>query len=63
MNKIPNSNVVFANEYKTSYYIKNAIKAPNIYIGDYTYYDAPVDPTEFGDKLVIVKFCSIVCGS
>lgn len=75
MNKIPNPNDVFANEYKTSCYIKNVIKAPNIYIGDYTYYDDPVDPTgfednnvlfnwpEFGDKLVIGKFCSIACGS
>ena len=75
MNNIPNPNDVFPNEYKTSCYIKNVITAPNIFIGDYTYYDDPVDPTgfeknnvlfnwpEFGDKLIIGKFCSIACGT
>lgn len=47
MNMIPNPNVVFPNEYKTSCFIKNIIKAPNIIIGDYTYYDDRVDPTGF----------------
>lgn len=71
MKKIPNPNEVFPNEYKTSCFIKNVIKAPNIIIGDYTYYDDNKDPTgfeknnvlfnypEFGDKLIIGKFCSI----
>ncbi|HBG10989.1 MAG TPA: chloramphenicol acetyltransferase, partial [Clostridium sp.] len=48
--------------------------APNIFVGDYTYYDDPVDPTafersnvlfnwpEFGDSLYIGKFCSIASG-
>lgn len=75
MYNIPNPNVVFPNEYKTSCYIKNVITAPNIFIGDYTYYDDPVDPTgfeknnvlfncpDFGDKLIIGKFCSIACGT
>lgn len=75
MNMIPNPNVVFPNEYKTSCFIKNVIKAPNIIIGDYTYYDDPVDPTgfeknnvlfnypEFGDRLIIGKFCQIACGT
>lgn len=52
-------------------FYKNVIKAPNIIIGDYTYYDDNKDPTgfeknnvlfnypEFGDKLIIGKFCSI----
>lgn len=52
-------------------YIKNVVKSPNVFIGDYTYYDDPVDSTkfeehcvlfnwpEFGDKLVIGKFCAI----
>lgn len=75
MNMIPNPNVVFPNEYKTSCFIKNIIKAPNIIIGDYTYYDDRVDPTgfeknnvlfnypEFGDRLIIGKFCQIACGT
>ncbi|MBU5310962.1 CatB-related O-acetyltransferase [Tissierella carlieri] len=75
MHNIPNPNIVFPNEYKTSCYIKNVITAPNIFIGDYTYYDGPVDPTgfeknnilfncpDFGDKLIIGKFCSIACGT
>ena len=51
------------------------VTAPNIQIGDYTYYDDPVDPAgfeqnnvlfnypEFGDRLIIGKFCSIACGA
>lgn len=74
-NKIPSPDIIFPNEYKTSCYIKNVVKAPNIFIGDYTYYDDPVSPTEFeknnvlfnypefGDKLIIGKFCSIACGT
>ena len=50
------------------------VTAPNIFVGDYTYYDDPVDPTafernnvlfnwpEFGDRLIIGKFCSIASG-
>jgi len=75
MNRIPDANAVFPNEYKTSCFIKNIIKAPNIMVGDYTYYDDPVDPTgfeqnnvlfnypEFGDRLIIGKFCQIACGT
>lgn len=75
MNKIPDPNEVFPNEYKTSCFIKNVVKAPNISIGDYTYYDDAVDPTsfeknnvlfnypEFGDRLVIGKFCAIASGT
>lgn len=75
MNTIPDANAVFPNEYKTSCFIKNIIKAPNIMVGDYTYYDDPVDPTgfeqnnvlfnypEFGDRLIIGKFCQIACGT
>ncbi|MDE5729727.1 MAG: CatB-related O-acetyltransferase, partial [Clostridia bacterium] len=51
--------------------IKNVVNAPNIIIGDYTYYDDDVAATEFernnvlfnypefGDKLIIGKFCQI----
>ena len=75
MSKIPDPNAVFPNEYKTSCFIKNVVTAPNITVGDYTYYDDAVDPTgfeknnvlfnypEFGDRLVIGKFCAIASGT
>ena len=75
MKNIPDPNEVFPNAYGTSCFIKNVVTAPNIIIGDYTYYDDPVDPTgfeknnvlfhcpEYGDKLIIGKFCSIACGT
>lgn len=47
MNKIPAPNEIFPNEYKTSCFIKNVITAPNIIVGDYTYYDDALAPTEF----------------
>jgi virginiamycin A acetyltransferase len=51
-------------------YLKNVIKNPDIIVGDYTYYDDPVDSEGFernvlyhypfmGDKLIIGKFCAI----
>lgn len=75
MTNIPDPNTVFPNEFKTSCFIKNIITAPNIIVGDYTYYDDTEDPTgfernnvlfnypEFGDKLIIGKFCSIASGT
>lgn len=75
MSHIPDPNVVFLNAYKTSCFIKNVITAPNITVGDYTYYDDAVDPTgfeknnvlfnypEFGDHLIIGKFCQIASGT
>lgn len=75
MTNTPDSNAVFPNEFKTSCFIKNIITAPNIIVGDYTYYDDTEDPTgfernnvlfnypEFGDKLIIGKFCSIASGT
>lgn len=51
-------------------FLKKIIKNPNIIVGDYTYYDDPVDSENFernvlylfpfiGDKLIIGKFCAI----
>lgn len=72
---LPDPDAVFPNEYGTSCYIKNVVKAPNIQIGDYTYYDDPAEPAgfeqnnvlfnypEFGDRLIIGKFCSIAAGT
>lgn len=73
--QIPDTDAIFPNEYQTSCFIKNVVKAPNIHIGEYTYYDDPKDPTgfernnvlfnwpEFGDRLFIGKFCAIACGT
>ena len=74
MSCIPSPDVIFPNEYKTSCFIKNVVTAPNITIGDYTYYDDVNDPTgfeknnvlfnypEFGDHLIIGKFCMLRTG-
>ncbi|KAB8145780.1 Vat family streptogramin A O-acetyltransferase [Chloroflexia bacterium SDU3-3] len=51
-------------------FIKNTVTNPNIIIGDYTYYDDPVDSENFernvlylfpmiGDRLIIGKFCAL----
>ncbi|PWK09719.1 Vat family streptogramin A O-acetyltransferase [Pantoea ananatis] len=51
-------------------FIKNTVRNPNIIVGDYTYYDDPLDAENFernvlyhypfiGDKLIIGKFCAI----
>ena len=51
-------------------YIKNVITRPTIMVGEYTYYDDPVDSEGFekhvthhydfnGDRLIIGKFCAI----
>lgn len=75
MSNVPNPDVIFPNEFKTSCFLKNVITAPNIIVGDYTYYDDPVDPAgfernnvlfnypEFGDRLIIGKFCAIASGA
>lgn len=70
---IPNPNDIYPNEYKTSCFIKNVVKAQNISIGEYTYYDdinsidfeknnVLFNYPEFGDRLIIGKFCQIASG-
>lgn len=57
-------------------YLKNAVRSPNITVGDFTIYnDFQHDPRDFqknnvlyhypinGDRLSIGKFCSIACGA
>lgn len=75
MLNIPDPNVIFPNEYGASCFVKNVVHAPNIEIGDYTYYDDDTDPTgfernnvlfnypEFGDRLIIGKFCALAQGT
>ena len=75
MSFIPDPNAVFPNAYGTTCFIKNVVTAPNITIGAYTYYDDDTDPTgfernnvlfnwpEFGDHLIIGKFCAIAQGT
>ena len=72
---LPDPNQIFPNEYKTSCFVKNVVKTPNVQIGDYTYYDDSTFPTdfeknnilfnypEFGEKLIIGKFCQIASGT
>lgn len=59
MQNIPDKNAIFPNEYHTSCFIKNVVTAPNIQIGDYTYYDDATDPTGFEKTM----FCSIIRNS
>lgn len=73
--KLPDPNAIFPSAHKTICFIKNVITAPNIFVGDYTYYDDAKDPAgfeknnvlfnwpEFGDRLMIGKFCSIASGA
>ena len=75
MIKIPNPNTIFPNDYGTTCFVKNVVKAPNVTIGDYTYYDDDKHPEdfeknnilfnypEFGDHLMIGKFCQIASGT
>lgn len=56
-------------------FLKHVVTAPNISVGDYTYYADPDDPTGFeknnvlfncpvfGDRLIIGKFCAIASGT
>ena len=68
------SKALFANEYLTSCFIKNVVKASHVEIGEYTYYDDEdaihyeknnilFNYPEFGDHLIIGKFCSIASGT
>jgi virginiamycin A acetyltransferase len=55
-------------------FLRNAVDRPNIEIGEFTYYDDPVEPERFadkciryhfdflGDRLVIGRFCALGTG-
>ncbi|KAM3093546.1 CatB-related O-acetyltransferase [Phormidesmis sp. 146-35] len=49
-------------------FLKNCVMSPNIIVGDFSYYDDPIDPQGFernvlynygSDRLIIGKFCAI----
>ncbi|KAM3102591.1 CatB-related O-acetyltransferase [Phormidesmis sp. 146-12] len=49
-------------------FLKNCVTSPNIIVGDFSYYDDPIDPQDFernvlynygSDRLIIGKFCAI----
>lgn len=72
MNPSPD-NLYLNSDIKRTIFLKKIITNPNIIVGDYTYYDDPVDPHRFesnvlyhfdfiGDKLIIGKFCQIASG-
>ena len=54
--KNPDPNVVFPNEYKTSVFLKNVVSAPNISVGDYTYYDSAEHPENFEKTQVLFNY-------
>lgn len=56
MNGIPSPDVVFPNQYGTSCFLKNVITAPNIQVGDYTYYDHESDPAGFEKHNVLFNY-------
>ena len=70
----PDPNQIYPNpNIKQVVYIKNVITRPNIFVGDYTYYDDVNGAENFeahvthhyeflGDKLIIGKFCAIAKG-
>ena len=63
----PNRAYPIANQRRVCF-LKNLIKSPKIIIGDYSYYDDPIEPENFernvlyhygSEKLIIGKFCAI----
>ena len=56
MHQIPDCSQIFANEYGTSVYIKNVVKAPNIEVGEYSYFDDTEDPTQFEKRCVLFNY-------
>ena len=44
-------------------FLKPIVTAPNIEIGDYTYYDDPDEPERFAEKCVLYHYDSTGCRS
>lgn len=48
---------IYASEFKTSVFIKNVVKAPNVTIGKYTYYDDQNNnPVDFEKNCILFNF-------
>ena len=47
---------LFLNAYKMSCLVKHIVKASNIHIGDYTYYDDDEDPTLFEERNILFNY-------
>lgn len=66
---------ISAIDYKRTVFLKNVVKRPNVMVGDYSYYDDPIDAENFEnnnvlyhydfskEKLIIGKFCAIATGA
>lgn len=75
MSTIPDPTTTMPNEYGTTVFLKNIVKAENIIVDDYTYYDDSHDPMGwernnvlfnypfFGEKLIIGRYCCLAEGS
>lgn len=75
MSTIPDPTTTMPNEYGTTVFLKNIVKAENIIVGDYTYYDDSHDPMGwernnvlfnypfFSEKLIIGRYCCLAEGS
>jgi virginiamycin A acetyltransferase len=73
MDSIPNPNTLYPLEgFTRVVFLKPLITAPNIVVGEYSYYDDPDDPTAFErnnvlyaygpERLVIGKYCALATG-
>ena len=47
---------LYLNAYKTSCLVKHIVKASNIHIGNYTYYDDDEDPTLFEERNILFNY-------
>jgi virginiamycin A acetyltransferase len=66
---------ISAIDHKRTVFLKNVVNRPNVIVGDYSYYDDPVDAENFEnnnvlyhydfsrEKLIIGKFCAIATGA
>ena len=53
---IPDADVEMPNEYGTTVFLKNIVRAENIIVGDYTYYDDSHDPMNWETENVLFNY-------
>lgn len=56
MSTIPDPTTTMPNEYGTTVFLKNIVKAENIIVGDYTYYDDSHDPMGWERNNVLFNY-------